>query len=321
MRPTQSLTNKFAPLFSLCTFGWTAHAAPTYTADDYRRAVNKCWQVNDMECAEQNWTYYLRLRPNDTKAMASLGAVMNMRDNHKGAVLQFEKVIAMGEGSYDLFGYYADSLTHLGRTDEAIDWSYKSLSIMPQMLDVRGNLAKLLLVKKRYYEALSLLESYDDRMVAEGNSPYFMGQRISIETAIAHSGSLPMVEDKSLRLPKYKDYYYAPVTVGQAKPQAFIVDTGATQTAMSEEFLSRTQAQYKVLKPHVFIKVANGQRSDARLVSVEVLKVGPFEVKNAPVLVCHDCMPLLGQSVLSKFDFATTKNQGVEFLTIAPRAR
>ena len=125
----------------LCALAMVAcgagEAAQTYTADDYKRAVAPCLRARDYDCAQKNWTSYLKLRPTDTQAIANLGIVMNMRDDHAGAVVQFEKAIEMGEGTYDLFAYYADSLAKLGRTDDAIDWSYKSLAVWPQLVDVR----------------------------------------------------------------------------------------------------------------------------------------------------------------------------------------
>ena len=104
------------------------------------------------------------------------------------AVAQFKHSIEVGEGTYDLFAYYAESLRHLGRTDEAIDWSYKALSVVPRLVDVRGSLAKLLVVRHRPYEALSLLESFDADAVATGHPEYFGGQRISIESSLASGG-------------------------------------------------------------------------------------------------------------------------------------
>ena len=52
-------------------------------------------------------------------AMFAVGIVLNQRDKHKEAIVQFEKAMDMGEGTYDLFAYYADSLAKLGRTAEA----------------------------------------------------------------------------------------------------------------------------------------------------------------------------------------------------------
>src|SRR5437867_2435144 len=298
-------------------------AAHAVTADDYKNGVAPCMRVRAYECAETNWVNYIRLRPTDSNAIANLGIVMNLRDNHAGAVAQFEKAIDMGESTYDLFAYYADSLAKLGKTDEAIDWSYKALAVVPQLVDVRGKLAKLLVSRKRYYEALSLLAAYDAQAQARGLPAYFEGQRIAIETAIARnaatSNSGAPAEQASMRAPKFGDHFYAPVGVGEGRPAIFVVDTGAGRTTLSEEFLAASKADYKVTIPAVTMVTADGRHVPARGVTVASLKVGPFELKQAPVVVCKGCVLLLGQSALSKFDLKSAKTQGVEFLTLSPR--
>ena len=109
-----------------------------------KEAAIACQSKRDFACAEQNWQGYVAARPTDAQAIANLGVAMNERDEHEQAIVQFKKAIDLGEGTYDLFAYYADSLTKLGRTNDAIDWYYKSLAVVPQLVDVRGNLAKLL---------------------------------------------------------------------------------------------------------------------------------------------------------------------------------
>jgi tetratricopeptide (TPR) repeat protein len=84
--------------------------AATYTPDDYKKAANECMRVRNLLCAQTNWEYYLRFRPTDGNAFANLAIVMNQRDNHAGALAAFERAIDLGEGAYDLFAYYADSL-------------------------------------------------------------------------------------------------------------------------------------------------------------------------------------------------------------------
>jgi predicted aspartyl protease len=295
-------------------------AAPVYTADDYKRAVAPCLRARDYDCAQKNWTSYLKLRPTDTQAMANLGIVMNMRDDHAGAIVQFEKAIDMGEGTYDLFAYYADSLAKLGRTDDAIDWSYRSLAVWPQLVDVRGKLAKLLVAKQRHHEALALLAAHDDDARARGQAARFEGQRIAIESAIDRlAGAATPAEKASIRAPKYRDHFFAPVSLGGGKPGVFVVDTGAGRTTVSEEFLAASKAEHKVTIPSITMVTADGRHVRARGVTVASMKVGPFELKQAPVVVCAGCVLLLGQSALSKFDLKSTKSQGVEFLTLSPR--
>jgi predicted aspartyl protease len=292
--------------------------AAEYTAEAYKTAVGPCMRARDYDCAEKNWMQYLRLRPNDGNALANLGIVRNLRDDHKGAVVALERAIDLGEGTYDLFSYYADSLAKLGRTDDAINWSYKALAVVPKLVDVRGNLAKLLVLQKRYYEALSLLESFDADLQAKGQQPYFEGQRISIETALSRNEPAPS-ERAALRLPKHGDHFFVPVTIGDIRPEAFLIDTGASKTVMDEELLARSKVNYKLIQNNVMMRTADGRTVRGKAVSVESMKVGPYELKASTVVTCKGCVPLLGQSALSRFDLKSSKMQGVEFLSLALR--
>jgi tetratricopeptide (TPR) repeat protein len=309
----------------LCGAALTAASAvvlaspPHYTTEMYKTAIARCMQAGDMDCAEKNWLQVIRLQPNDGNAYANLGIVRNHRDDHAGAIKAFEKAIDLGEGTYDLFSYYADSLAKVGRTDEAIDWSYKALEVVPKLVDVRGSLAKLLVQKKRYYEALALLESFDDHLESVGEHAYFEGQRISIETALARNESAAIEQRTQMRVPKLGDHFYAPVTLGTARPQAFVVDTGASRTVVDDDLLAQSKVHYQQTRSVVPMRTADGRVVKARAVTVDQLKVGPYTLKDENVIVCKGCVPLLGQSALKRFDLQSTKVQGVEFLTLAPR--
>jgi predicted aspartyl protease len=314
-----AIIGKWPPIFGLALLAAAPLHAADLTPEGYKEAVGACMRSRDYECAEKNWTQYIRLRPTDSNAIANLGIVMYRRDNHKGAIVQFERAIDMGEGTYDLFAFYADSLSKVGRTDDAINWSYKSLAVVPQLVDVRGSLAKLLVLQKKYYEALSLLGSFDDQMIAKGQQPYFEGQRIAIETALERNAGNAAAERSSLRLPKYTEHFYAPVTIGEARPAAFLVDTGASRITMSDDYLAKSKVSYKAVGGSVLLKTADGRKVNGRAVTVQSLRVGPYELKDVPVFTCKDCGLLLGQSALAKFDLKSSKVQGVEFLTVSPR--
>lgn len=288
---------------------------------ELKKAALDCQRDQDDECAEQNLQDYLSQRPNDGEEWARLGIVQNKRDEHEQAIVSFRKAIDLGEGTYDLFAYYADSLTKLGKTDEAIDWSYKSLAVVPTLVDVRGNLAKLLVQKKRYFEALTLLSSFDERLAAKGQQPYFDGQRIAIETAMQQAGAHDAAEQAQLRLTDNLGNFYAPVTLGQARVTAFVVDTGATVTTVSDEFLAQSRVRYEVVNSSMAAITADGRRAKGRLVNIDSLKVGDFEIKDVPAMACPGCQLLLGQVSLSHFDLSSGKVQGVEFLTLKPHER
>jgi clan AA aspartic protease (TIGR02281 family) len=272
--------------------------------------------VAQFACAEKNWHLYLNLRQNDASAWAKLGIASNQNDDHEAAIAAFEHAVKLGEGTYDLFAYYADSLANLGRTQDAVDWYYKSLTVVPSLVDVRGKLAKLLILQERHYEALSLLESFDARLQAQGLSPYFEGQRIAIETALKQGEARTQ---ETLRLPKYESHFYAPVSIGDSRPEVFMVDTGASMTMMDEMLLSRSRARYSEIQTNAMFQTADGRATSAKIVVLESMKVGPYALNDVQVAICRRCISLLGQSTLSKFDLKSSKVNEVEFMTLSPR--
>ena len=299
---------------------WRKKFGPPLTAAELRAQITACERAGDMACAQDAWTGYVKLRPGDGVAHANLGHLMSQHDDNAHAVLEFKRSIELGEGTYDLFAWYADSLSGLGRNDEAIDWYYRSLAIVPNLVDVRGKLAKLLMGTGRRYEALSLLESYDAIAASEGRSGYFEGQRISIETTMSGSAAPAAgAEARSLRLPVMGSHFYAPVALGDGRPSAFVVDTGATATTVTQEMLDAAKADYRVVQPVVTMTTADGRTVHAQGISIAKLTVGPWVLHDVLAVKCSHCIALLGNSSLSHFDLKSTRTQGVEFLTLTPR--
>lgn len=286
---------------------------------ELKKTAMQCVQDQDLECAEQNWQDYLSQRPDDSEALASLGIVEDKRDEDAQAIVTFQKAIDLGEGTYDLFYYYADSLAKTGKTDEAIDWYYKTLTIVPTLVDARGNLAKLLVKKKRYYEALALLAAFDEHLLAVGQQPYFDGQRIAIETAMQRSKPADSGEKAEIKLFKMDGNFMAPVALGEARVTTFMVDTGATLTTMNDTLLKESKAKYEVVQSSVTTTTADGRRVSSRLINLDSMEVAGYRLKDVPVAVCTTCQLLLGQQALSRFDLSSTRVQGVEFLTLKPR--
>lgn len=289
------------------------------TAEDFKAQAVKCARVGDLRCQEGSLREFIRLQPDDAVAVARLGIVLNERGKHDEAIAQLKRSQELGAGTYDLFAYLADSHEKLGNTGEAIEWSYKALSVVPTLIDVRGKLARLLVRAERPYEALSLLQSYDYQLEARGLKPYFVAQRISIETQLDQTTSGKATEKMALRLPTYAGHFFVPVTLGTAKPKPFMVDTGASMTSLSESMLHESVAKYRVVDSQVQMRTADGRKIVAKGILIDSLKIGPFELRNVPAAVCADCASLLGQASLSKFDMQSTRIQGVEFLLLSPR--
>ena len=302
-------------------YGWVLAASrPSgLTPTDARELAVRCMGARDLACAKENWEEYLRLRPSDGRAVANLGMVMNMRDEHDQAAIQFQQAIDAGEGTYDLFAYYADSLAKLNRVDEAIDWSYRALSVVPTLVDVRGSLATLLVGQHRPHEALALLQAFDVDAEARGRPAHFAGQRIAIEKIAQDTRASTAANATPLRLPAYAGHYFAPVKLGKTRPTAFMVDTGASRTTLSRAMLEASQAPYRVMDANVQMTTADGRKVRAEAIVVDALQLGPFELRQVNAIVCDGCVSLLGQSTLMHFDLQSSRVQGVEFISLSPR--
>jgi len=114
-------------------------------------------------------------------------------------------------------------------------------------------------------------------------------------------------------------HFYAPVSLGDGRPTAFVVDTGATVSSVTADLLAQAKAPYRVVQPLVTMTLADSRRVSAQGISIEHISVGPYRLRNVSAVLCSHCVSLLGQSALSHFDLKSTRVQGVEFLTMTPR--
>lgn len=274
-------------------------------------------QARDWSCAEQTWAQYVKLRPNDSRAIANYGFALRFEGNDQAAIHQFETAIGQGEGTYDLFAAYAASLGDVGRTRDAIDWSYKTLQLVPTLVDVRGDLAKLLVRERKYYEALTVLAEFDQHLEMEGHPPYFEGQRIAIESIVpqAQRGARPNA--LSLRTVEFDGHFFAPVHIGDAHVKAFVVDTGASLVTLNDDLLVASKAKYTITRLGAPVTVADGRTVPAKLVDIDHMEVGNFELDHVRAIVCGTCSLLLGENALSHFDMVATKVQGVDALMLS----
>jgi len=337
-RPRPAIARRWIALCAFASVGWLAGCSPSSSGREeantsttsapsatpassasVQAAAVKCMRSNDLACAEANWSEYVKRRPTDVRAIANLGFVLNKQDKHEQAIAAFEKDIGMGAGSYDLFAFYADSLGKVGRTDEAIDWSYKTLKLMPSLVDVRENLARLLVSKKRNYEALTLLSEFDQYLDEHGESARFMANRMAIESSMHDLDATQDQEVTGLRLVKFKDTFFAPVSVGQSGVRAFVVDTGATSVVVNDDFLAAAKTPYTMVRAQVEAHLADGRVVGAKEVLIDQLMVGPIELHKVKALTCQSCELLLGANALSAFTMTVAQIKGVDVATLVPR--
>ncbi|MFN3858495.1 MAG: tetratricopeptide repeat protein [Caulobacter sp.] len=139
-----------------------------------------CMQSRDWTCAAANYTGYLKAYPADGKTQAKLGISLTRAGKHRESLPAYKAAEAAGIVTYDLFASYAISLEAAGDVDGAIRANRKALEIVPNLVDVRGNLARQLASKGQTQEAIKLLEDFDGYLIRQGQQPYFKAQIATI---------------------------------------------------------------------------------------------------------------------------------------------
>lgn len=147
-----------------------------------------CMRQQQLACAEANFKGYLKANPNDTRTRALLAITLTDAGKHAESLPVYEQVMAEGEGTYDLFANYAISLDATGKLEESMEWNRKTLELVPQLVDVRGTLARQLVRQGKREEAIALLEEFDAYLKEKGQNPYFTGQIIAIKASMKPKG-------------------------------------------------------------------------------------------------------------------------------------
>lgn len=298
-------------------------AAVPAAAQDAARAREQgqaCLSQRNYTCAEAAFGRMIRLRPADPAGFALRGITYTRMERYRDAIADLERAMDMGEGTWDIVANYAEALRHTGRTAEAIDWSYRTLTIVATLVDVRRDLATMLVGEGRHHEALSLLGAFDAGRARKGQAAYFGAQRMVIEQALLRRGPPPAAARPGLRLARLEDFFHAPVSLAEGRFAPFVVDTGASTTVLPRAMLAETRAAHTVTRAAARARVADGRTVEGQSVTLARLAVGPHELKDVPAFVCDGCAALLGQDVLSRFDMQSSRQAGVEFLTLTPRA-
>lgn len=292
---------------------------PDLTPTEYRYAANESEENANYKCATELWKKVIEKRSTDVPALARLAILLSQTDRHQESLLYYDKLIKLGAGDSDTFAWYSESLRHLNKIPEAIDWYYRTLSVKPNLEDVTEELAELLAYTNQYFEAIDLLTGFEE---LTGQDVYYQARKILLQTAL---DNLPDTEKKkSFRVARlYNNHFYVSARISKnkkIKAKAFIIDTGASLLVTNKKWLTSNNIQYKVIK-NSKAKIANGKIIKVKLIKIPYFQFGPFELHNVKAAICKDCEPLIGQNILNRFDMTTKRINGVDFLYLEQRGK
>ena len=167
---------------------WRQKFGPPLTHRRDARAHRRCERQGDLACAQDTLDAVAAACGPTTASRVPISACdARSATTTRTRWWNSSAPSTCGEGTYDLFAWYADSLAAHGPQRRGDRLVYRSLAIVPKLVDVRGKLAKLLVAQGRRYEALSLLESFDSDAARQGRQGYFEGpahrDRVGAEAA------------------------------------------------------------------------------------------------------------------------------------------
>lgn len=290
------------------------------TAQEYIEAALTVESKGNSNCAIKLWKKVVDKRPTDVSALANLAIRLSENEYYQESILYYKKAIKLGGGSSDLFAWYARSLRQLNQISSAIEWYYRTLSIEPELSDITAELSELLAMENLQYEALNILEGYEE---LTGHSKYFAARKTSLQAVLDEETASS--QEKLFKVPKlYNNHFYISSRLSKNKKfrsKSFLVDTGASLLTINKSLLKKNKVNYKILKRSVRMMTADGEKVRAKLVRIPYFKLGPFELNNVKAISCKECQALIGQNILNNYDISTQRVNGVEFLTLKSREK
>jgi aspartyl protease family protein len=183
--------------------------------------------------------------------------------------------------------------------------SVRVLALFPDkaMLDVDGK-RRVYAVGDAAANGVRLLRANSDEAEVEIN-----GRREVLRLGSAVSASYAAPEVREIRILKGRRGYFIDGLIN-GQPVKFLVDTGATSVAMSENQARRLGLQHRVEGQRVGVGTASGSAVGHRI-RLRSLAVGGVQLADIDAVVIEGDGPrhvLLGMNVLSRFELDQREN-------------
>jgi len=176
-------------------------------------------------------------------------------------------------------------------------------------------------LEKNYAEQRKQLEEYvrlnpsDPDRLAEAKAGLEMLKALGTDVAVVSAPENPA----PIRFRKSLNLIFSGVMINGQGPYEFAVDTGATQTVLSEKLAD--QIGLKPVTTTIMHGVGGGGKIDTKLYSVKEIGLGDVKIKNVPVGTFNDPLVtqladgILGTAILA--DFIITVNYPANQLEIS----
>lgn len=293
------------------------HTLGLATVDDLLALGALCNTLSRHHCSRTVYGSIIHDRPDDPRVVANFAMALSNSGDFAGALPYYERYLALGGGAVDALYGYARTLRGVGRRDEAIRWYYGTIQANPKLLDATAGLIELLIQGGRRVEALSVIRAFVRGL--PNYKGYWAGQIIAIEAGMDQGAGSRTDATRPIRIPAIGQHHYVPLRLGGGSHyEPFIVDTGATALTFNSTWAEDVQVPLRRTGKRIILETATGFAQAEQVFLPEVM-VGSIPMKDVEAVMCSSCAPLMGHSLLDRFDMKTTRVDSIEFLSLTPR--
>lgn len=276
--------------------------------EDHLRFGTICNSIEAYKCSEREFNKALDLRPRHLASLGNLAIARSHLRDKDLALKTFDRYFEAGGLAYDVMYFYAHLLFEMKMDDKALEWLYRSLSVHTSNQVVANELVDQLTLLERYYEALSLTGALAE--VDPGARDFWL---IKYESLVHFLESEEAKQTDSIRIPSLdgKNFYVPVRSDNSTAWSLFVVDRTEPEIVISEELLSKwSYATLEKLKNE-----HNDSKKQQKFV-LERLKVGPWQLENVEAVLCSQCQPRLGRTIMNYLSLEKGQDQIMNYIML-----
>jgi murein DD-endopeptidase MepM/ murein hydrolase activator NlpD len=145
-----------------------------------------CYSKNKFRATIKYLKLHVRSNPNDALSLARIAISHTRLGEHQESIQAYKNAVAKGWISYDFAALYSESLFQINQRDEALKWSRRAYTLVPECLSCRSMHAQQLRQMGRQKEALQILKEYDDEQAKKGKQQRYQGLIMLIEDDLSN---------------------------------------------------------------------------------------------------------------------------------------
>ncbi len=276
---------------------------------------NICFEIEKFECAAKA---YNKAVTNNTQSerpfvLVNLGKSLTEIGQYQEAVGVFELVEDNTEAMVDAYQSYGLALQNSDLSERAIKAYYSGLTSSQLNDELVTNLVNLLKESNKYTDAISVIGSYLYRFPRKTKEWNIKVQSLFVEAEKTE----PLYNSEQVALAGVNKKFHIPVEVaGIAETQMYMISEKSAYMTINGEVAKKNRLNIAKRLGTIKLMTQMGREIRARRVLLSQVRMGPWLMRNVQAVICDNCAPVIGRTVLKKFKWSESKIAGTDLLAL-----